>query len=187
MGSRRLSIAVLVLVVPLAVSSLFPKTMVAQVEVRGRVVAAPDSLPRGGVSVRVKGAETGVLSNSSGEYRITVPNPTDTLVFSYLGFETLEVPVSTEEPVNVVLAPARLDLESPTISFGTFRAPGPPASCAQSYSPMPGSAFDPNWQRENPELARLMAPGCTPTPPRPPLVTPVPPRAPEVAPTPEPD
>lgn len=174
MGSRRQLMAVLVLVVPLALSSLFPKTIAAQtIEVTGRVIAASDSLPRGGVSVRVKGGDTGVLSNSSGEYRINVPSLADTLVFSYLGFAPLEVPIAEGGILDVALAPSVNPME-PVVVIRYNRNAPPPASCAQAFSPMPGSAYDPNWQRENPELARLMAPQCSPTAPRYEVIPPAP-------------
>src|SRR5690606_36695427 len=58
--------------------------------VSGTVTAALDSSPRSGVSVQLKGTNTGVFTNSSGGYQLTARSAQDTLVFSFLGFETQE-------------------------------------------------------------------------------------------------
>lgn len=174
MGVFRPVVALSALAAPLALMALSPGSIAAQLEVVGRVISASDSLPRGGVSVRVKGAETGVLSNSSGEYRIAVPSPADTLVFSYLGFAPLEVPITESGNLDVALAPSVNPMEPVVVIRVSRDADASPESCAQAFSPMPGSAYDPNWQRENPELARLMAPQCSPAAPRYEVIPPAP-------------
>ncbi|WP_237739788.1 TonB-dependent receptor [Pedobacter arcticus] len=60
-----------------------------------------ESLP--GVSIRVKGSSIGAISNFEGNYMITVPSKTSILIFSYLGFETLEKSVGDNTIINVSL------------------------------------------------------------------------------------
>lgn len=48
-----------------------------------------------GVTVTIKNATGGTLTDPDGKYAITVPAATSTLVFSFIGFETLELPASS--------------------------------------------------------------------------------------------
>ena len=59
-----------------------------------------------GVSVQVKGTNKGTTTNSTGVYSITASN-TDVLVFSYVGYETQEVAVSSRTEINVTMVPAK--------------------------------------------------------------------------------
>ncbi|WP_160166662.1 SusC/RagA family TonB-linked outer membrane protein [Arcticibacter svalbardensis] len=55
-----------------------------------------------GVTIKVKGSTIGTLTNSNGEFKINAPEYS-TLVFSYLGFENLEVKVNQEVELNIIL------------------------------------------------------------------------------------
>lgn len=56
-----------------------------------------------GVSVRERGAANAVSTTTNGDYTITVKEGA-VLVFSYVGYKTMEVPVNGKTVVNVVLA-----------------------------------------------------------------------------------
>ncbi|TCD28561.1 TonB-dependent receptor [Pedobacter psychrodurus] len=60
-----------------------------------------ETLP--GVSVSVKGGQNVTTSDANGSYKITLSSQTATLVFSYVGFKSLEVPVSNRTSINVQL------------------------------------------------------------------------------------
>ncbi|HEY0666835.1 MAG TPA: TonB-dependent receptor [Sphingobacteriaceae bacterium] len=70
--------------------------------VTGRIT---DSLGLGlpGVSVRVKGTQTGTVSDAKGNYRIDVPESGSVLVFTFLGYTTQEHRVSGRNVLNVTL------------------------------------------------------------------------------------
>jgi TonB-linked SusC/RagA family outer membrane protein len=55
-----------------------------------------------GVSVREKGAANAVSTSSSGDYTISVKDGA-TLVFSYIGYKTIDVPIGSKTVVNVTL------------------------------------------------------------------------------------
>ncbi|MEO9004526.1 MAG: SusC/RagA family TonB-linked outer membrane protein, partial [Ginsengibacter sp.] len=55
-----------------------------------------------GVSVTVKGATTGTSTDASGNYSIDVP-ANGTLVFSYVGFATKEMPVNGRKTISILL------------------------------------------------------------------------------------
>src|SRR5690606_35619951 len=72
------------------------------IEVTGKVTAENgEFLP--GVNVLVKGSATGTVTNLEGEYNLSVPNPTATLVFSFIGYTTQEVALNGRTSVDVVL------------------------------------------------------------------------------------
>ena len=56
-----------------------------------------------GVSVIIKGTTTGTITNIDGLYQIDVPNNASTLVFSFMGMETKEMPIEGKTEINVVL------------------------------------------------------------------------------------
>jgi hypothetical protein len=150
----------------LAVLALTAGPLQAQdLTVTGSVTSGEGLMGIGGASVQIKGTDIGVLTTLGGSYSINLRSASDTLVFTRLGLETQEVPVDGRSVLNIDLA------QSPQVSpqgiiVRRYRAQprmmGANSNCARTFSPMPGSAYDPNWQGENPELARLMLPRCNP-------------------------
>ncbi|WEK37141.1 MAG: TonB-dependent receptor [Candidatus Pseudobacter hemicellulosilyticus] len=66
-------------------------------------VTGPNNEPLPGVSVQVIGATTGTSTNNDGEYALTA-DPKATLRFSYIGYESKDVPVNGQNIVNAQLA-----------------------------------------------------------------------------------
>jgi TonB-linked SusC/RagA family outer membrane protein len=56
-----------------------------------------------GVTISVKGTNTGVVSGTDGQYSITVPGGDAVLVFSYVGYDQQEITVGSQTVVNVLL------------------------------------------------------------------------------------
>ena len=79
---------------------LFSGVMLAQT-VTGTVTSYDGLLP--GVTVVVKGTSNGVSTDFDGKYSIDNVASDATLVFSYLGYSTLEVPVNNQSTINVKL------------------------------------------------------------------------------------
>ena len=71
--------------------------------VSGRVTSdeEPDDIP--GVNVLVKGTMVGSITDIDGNYSLSVPEGSNVLVFSFVGFETQEINVGNRNTVNVVL------------------------------------------------------------------------------------
>lgn len=83
-------------------------------------VTGPTGAPVVAARVSVKGTTVGTLTNSSGGYTIVAPNPTDTLVFSSLGFQEQEVPITGRAVIDVVLQETVLALEGlVVVGYGT--------------------------------------------------------------------
>ncbi len=88
----------------LAVSSI----SMAQHQVRGTVTEAETDEPLQGVNIVLAGTVTGTTTDANGNYTLTIPDDEGLLQFSYLGFETREIPVDGREEINVVLTPIEL-------------------------------------------------------------------------------
>lgn len=56
-----------------------------------------------GVSVVVKGTTTGTTTNASGEYTLNITGTSGTLIFSYVGFVSIEEPINGRSVINVTM------------------------------------------------------------------------------------
>lgn len=70
--------------------------------ITGTVRDAGDNTPLPGVSVRIKGMKTGTTTNASGTFSITSQKG-KTLVFSFIGYRTVEVTVGDNTVMNLSL------------------------------------------------------------------------------------
>ncbi|WP_080239692.1 SusC/RagA family TonB-linked outer membrane protein [Spirosoma rigui] len=93
----------------------------AQSKVSGRVVDdQQQGLP--GVSVVVKGTTTGSVTDGNGNYSLSAPDKNGSLVFSYIGFTTQEVPINNQSTINITLATDMKSLnEVVVVGYGTQR------------------------------------------------------------------
>ena len=72
-----------------------------------------------GVNVLVKGTPTGTVTDAQGSFSISVPSNA-TLLFSFVGFKTSEVPVGERTKIDLVLESDLTSLdEIVVIGYGT--------------------------------------------------------------------
>ena len=113
---KQLIVSSILLVI--VVSSAF-----AQVRTVTGTVRASDSketLP--GTTVRLKDSPTGTVSDIDGKYTIQIKLDKAILIFSFIGYATQEVEVSTQKIVDVVLEPSKISLqEVVVVGYGTLR------------------------------------------------------------------
>lgn len=111
----------LLVVIVLITFFAVPEAMSQQVEVSGTVTDSANGETLPGVNILVQGTSRGTTTNSQGVYRLTVPGPQDTLVFSFIGFETQRVPVNGRDSINVALKSATLSSgeELVVVGYGT--------------------------------------------------------------------
>ena len=88
--------------------------------VSGKVTSEPDGQPLIGVSISVKNTSIGTVTDVNGAYFLDVPDRSDVLVFSYIGYISQEIPVNGQSVIDVVLVEnaAQLD-EVVVIGYGT--------------------------------------------------------------------
>lgn len=75
----------------------------AQRTVTGTVTSQADNEGLPGVTVRAKGSSVGVNTDFEGNYRLEVPEGSNTLVFSFVGFNTQEVQIGSRSVIDVTL------------------------------------------------------------------------------------
>jgi len=78
------------------------------------VVTDDQGLPLPGVTIVEKGTSKGAVTDFDGQYEISASSQA-VLIFSYIGFETKEMPVNGQNTVNVKLKPSTTDLDEITI------------------------------------------------------------------------
>ncbi|WP_039969697.1 SusC/RagA family TonB-linked outer membrane protein [Bacteroides fluxus] len=91
------------------------------VTVKGKVTAQGDEMP--GVTIMVKGSSgQGTITSVDGSYSLKVDTK-GTLVFSYIGYETVEVPVKGRSVINVELQESSMALNEVviTVPYGTAK------------------------------------------------------------------
>lgn len=76
---------------------------VQQRTISGTVTAADDGSNLPGVNVTLKGTTKGVVTDAQGFYSINVPAQGGTLVFSFIGMATQEIPIGKQPIINVVM------------------------------------------------------------------------------------
>jgi TonB-linked SusC/RagA family outer membrane protein len=87
--------------------------------VSGIVTYSDNGSPVPGVSVVVKGSTLGTVTNQFGYYRLNLPEEAQTLVFSFIGMKTQELPVEGST-LNVVLEPENVGVdEIVVVAYGT--------------------------------------------------------------------
>lgn len=93
----------------------------AQITVSGTVTDATDGQTLPGVNVVVKGNPTmGTATNRNGFYSISVPSAEDTLIFSFVGYLSREVPIQGRANIDVSLSRNVQQLEDVVvIGYGT--------------------------------------------------------------------
>ncbi len=88
-------------------------------KVKGKV-ADTSGQPLPGVTVMVKGTTQGTVTDADGNYNLAGVPPDATLVFSFVGMKTQEVPVAGKTSVDMVLAEDAIGIEEVVaIGYGT--------------------------------------------------------------------
>ncbi|HZY37267.1 MAG TPA: DUF4139 domain-containing protein [Mucilaginibacter sp.] len=83
--------------------------------VTGKVTGADDKLPVIGASIRIKGTSIGAVSDVNGNYSLQMPSGSQTLVVSYIGYVTLEKPVSSSV-LDIALTPSASTLNEVVVT-----------------------------------------------------------------------
>lgn len=83
-----------------------------QITVKGRVISAEDNTMMPGVNVTIKGIPNGTVTGTDGTFTITVKKKEDILIFSFVGFNTVEIPVGDKTSFEVRMTFGINELES---------------------------------------------------------------------------
>lgn len=72
-----------------------------------------------GVSITIKNSQTATISNGNGVYTIDA-KPTDTLVFSFIGYKTQFIAVNNQSKINVILQQDATQLQEVKVNAGYY-------------------------------------------------------------------
>src|ERR1700761_1057779 len=87
----------------------------AQTKHTGKVIGGDDKLPVVGASVRIKGTNTGAVTDVNGEFSLQLSTG-NVLVVSYIGYQSQEVTVRGESIGTITLAPAASTLNEVVVT-----------------------------------------------------------------------
>jgi TonB-linked SusC/RagA family outer membrane protein len=91
-------------------------------KVSGTITDATTNEALIGVNISIEGTNKGVISDINGNYTIDVPDDKATLVFSYIGYATVRIPVGGKITINVTLSPNVTNLEEVVVvGYGSQR------------------------------------------------------------------
>ncbi|PWA09896.1 SusC/RagA family TonB-linked outer membrane protein [Flavobacterium laiguense] len=88
-----------------------------QIQISGKITDG--TTPLSGVSISVKGQPKTAFSDFDGKYTISAA-PDDILIFTYLGFRTLTIPVAGRSVINVVMQENATSLQEVKINAGYY-------------------------------------------------------------------
>jgi len=87
----------------------------AQTKHTGKVIGSDDKQPVVGASVRIKGTNTGAVTDVNGEFNLSL-SPGNVLVVSYLTYQTKEVTVQGDQYITISLTPANTTLNEVVVT-----------------------------------------------------------------------
>lgn len=95
-------------------------TYAQRITVSGKVTAGGEGLP--GVTVAVKGSTNGTITSMDGDYSLQT-EPQNTLVFSFIGYETQEVPINGQKTINIEMHESSIAIDEVVIAvpYGTAK------------------------------------------------------------------
>ena len=85
--------------------------LLAQKTLTGKVTSSEDGSALPGVTIAVKGTTTGTITDLDGNYKITVPAGSNTLVFTFVGMKTQEIEIGSQTSINIALESSSVQLE----------------------------------------------------------------------------
>lgn len=113
-----ITIAFILLNLPVPLRASSPFQFAAEHRITGTVTDQED-LPLAGVNIIIKDRGAGTMSDENGKYTIAVQD-TDILVFSYVGFKKVEIPVDGQEVLNVQLEEDVAALDEVVVNAGYY-------------------------------------------------------------------
>ena len=93
---------------------------IQDIQITGNVTGE-NAEPLSGVSISVKGAARGTMTDNNGDFKLTVPEK-GTLIISYIGYQTQEVEVNSQPVINIKLLQSTKALDQlVVVGYGTQR------------------------------------------------------------------
>lgn len=84
--------------------------------ITGKIVSSDDNQPLPGVSILIKGTNTGTTSRADGTYSINVPNANSRLTYSFIGYDNQEIAVGNRTVIDITLAAGTRNLSEVVVT-----------------------------------------------------------------------
>jgi hypothetical protein len=92
-----------------------------QRSIQGEVVDS-ESNPLPGVTIVVKGTTIGTVTDSDGNFSLQVPPDSETLVFSFVGMKTQEIPIEGKTNFSITMEQESIGIEEVVaVGYGSQR------------------------------------------------------------------
>jgi hypothetical protein len=102
---------------PAPASAMAQDRSVSSHSIRGKILSSEDNLPLPGVSVVIKGTNTGAITDLAGNFSIKTPDTSRvTLVADYIGMERKEFIANTNKPADIKLDPSLASLSEVVVT-----------------------------------------------------------------------
>ncbi len=125
--------------------------------VKGTVKDAKDQSPLPGVTVRVVGTSTGTQTGGDGSYSLNITSGTQ-LEFSYIGYETITLPIGGNNTVNASLTLSSKTLEDVVVvGYGTLKK----KEVTSAVTTIKAENFNPGVARSPMDLVQGKVPGLS--------------------------
>lgn len=102
-------------------------------EIVGRVVSGEDGTPLPGVNIVIKGTSVGTVTDLDGNYRLPLTQDAHTIVYSFIGLETQEIPINNRPAIDVAMNADVQQLQEVVVTGYSSRAAGVYESAPSSY------------------------------------------------------
>jgi len=95
--------------------------------IKGKILSSEDGMPLPGVQIALKETTQGTVTNTNGEFEISLPetkNQDEALVARYVGFEEQEIQIVEDSDLMVYMEPSNIGLEEVVVvGYGVERKP----------------------------------------------------------------
>lgn len=91
----------------------------ALIQITGTVIEASTQAPMAGVNVLVKGTSNGTTTDATGKYSLGAEE-NDILVFSFIGYASIEVPISGRSVIDITLREDVTSLNEVVVNAGYY-------------------------------------------------------------------
>lgn len=106
----------------LSSTSIYAQNTDEQQTITGKITDKKEIYPLPGVNVYIKGTNKGTITDLNGNYRITVNSEDDILVFSFIGYKQIEVPIDGKTEINIEMEEETKGLEEVVVvGYGSLK------------------------------------------------------------------
>ncbi|WP_430816482.1 SusC/RagA family TonB-linked outer membrane protein [Carboxylicivirga sp. RSCT41] len=133
--------------------------------ITGVVTEKSTGEPIPGVTVLVKGTTIGTITMVDGSYNLSVPADATIIQFSFIGYETQEIPLNGQSTINVILVEEATDLDEVVVTGYGIKKKGTYTGSvevvdAKKIEQVPVASFDQVLQGQAPGVVSVGSSGA---------------------------